>query len=143
MILDDDPGDSSLDLSIQDSIIRNTFINCPNEEYAELSFNFSTNLLNLNMSSIFWVCLMVMVYQGGIFRESDSFYVSKIINVNKYSVNLTHLTPNFLEISYFEKLSGDEKCRLRCGVYRVLYEIEDEQLVICIVRVRNRKDVYR
>lgn len=41
------------------------------------------------------------------------------------------------------KLSGEEKYRLRCGVYRVVYEIQDEQLVICVVRVRHRRDVYR
>ena len=42
-----------------------------------------------------------------------------------------------------KKLSGEEKYRLRCGVYRILYQIEDDRLVICIVRVRHRKDVYR
>ncbi|MDZ7615945.1 MAG: type II toxin-antitoxin system RelE/ParE family toxin [Patescibacteria group bacterium] len=41
------------------------------------------------------------------------------------------------------KLSGDEKYRLRCGMYRILYQIEDERLVICVVRVRHRKDVYK
>ena len=42
-----------------------------------------------------------------------------------------------------KKLSGEEKYRLRCGVYRVLYEIQDKQLIICVVRVRHRKDVYK
>ena len=41
------------------------------------------------------------------------------------------------------KLSGAEKYRLRCGVYRVLYEIQDDVLVVCIVKVGHRKDVYR
>ena len=41
------------------------------------------------------------------------------------------------------KLSGSEKYRLRCGVYRVLYEIQDDVLVVCVVKVRHRKDVYR
>ncbi len=42
-----------------------------------------------------------------------------------------------------KKLSGEEKYRLRCGVYRIIYEIQDEQLIICVVRVRHRRDVYR
>ena len=42
-----------------------------------------------------------------------------------------------------KKLSGDEKYRLRCGRYRIIYEIQDEQLVICVVRIRHRRDVYR
>jgi len=41
------------------------------------------------------------------------------------------------------KLSGSEKYRLRCGVYRVLYEIQDDALVVCVVKVGHRKDVYR
>ena len=41
------------------------------------------------------------------------------------------------------KLSSAEKYRLRCGVYRVLYEIQDEVLIVCVVKVGHRKDVYR
>lgn len=41
------------------------------------------------------------------------------------------------------KLSGSEKYRLRCGVYRVLYEIHDDVLLVCVVKVAHRKDVYR
>ena len=41
------------------------------------------------------------------------------------------------------KLSGAEKYRIRCGAYRVLYEIYDDVLVICVVKVGHRKDVYR
>lgn len=42
-----------------------------------------------------------------------------------------------------KKLSGEEKHRLRCGIYRVLYEIYDDQLIVCVVKVRHRKNVYR
>lgn len=41
------------------------------------------------------------------------------------------------------KLSGAEKYRLRCGTYRILYEILDDVLLVCVVRVGHRKDVYR
>lgn len=41
-----------------------------------------------------------------------------------------------------KKLSGDEKYRIRVGVYRILYEIEDEKLVIYVVKVGHRKKVY-
>lgn len=41
------------------------------------------------------------------------------------------------------KLSGEEKYRLRCGAYRVLYEIRDDELIVFVVRARHRKDVCR
>jgi mRNA interferase RelE/StbE len=42
-----------------------------------------------------------------------------------------------------EKLSGEEKYRLRQGDYRILYEIVDRELVVTVVKVGNRRDVYR
>lgn len=42
-----------------------------------------------------------------------------------------------------EKLSGEEKYRLRQGDYRILYEIVDAELVVTVVQVGNRRHVYR
>jgi mRNA interferase RelE/StbE len=42
-----------------------------------------------------------------------------------------------------EKLSGDDKYRIRQGVYRILYQIEDEILTVCVVKVGHRKEIYR
>ena len=42
-----------------------------------------------------------------------------------------------------EKLSGREAYRIRIGEYRVIYTIADRVLVVEIVRVAHRKDVYR
>ena len=42
-----------------------------------------------------------------------------------------------------KKLSGQERYRLRLGDCRILYEIEDERLVVCVVKVRHRRDAYR
>ena len=41
------------------------------------------------------------------------------------------------------KLSNNEKYRIRFGVYRVLYEIYNDRLLIIVVKVAHRKDVYR
>jgi len=42
-----------------------------------------------------------------------------------------------------EKLSGQDKYRIRQGRYRIVYAIEDQDLIIYVVKVGNRKDVYR
>ena len=42
-----------------------------------------------------------------------------------------------------KKLSGQDRYRLRQGNYRILYEIEDDRLIVCVVRVGDRRDVYR
>jgi mRNA interferase RelE/StbE len=42
------------------------------------------------------------------------------------------------------KLSGYEDVfRIRVGRYRILYSIEDRRLVIIVLKVGDRKDVYR
>jgi len=42
-----------------------------------------------------------------------------------------------------EKLSGQERFRVRQGMYRIVYEIQDEELVIIVVKVGHRREVYR
>ena len=44
-----------------------------------------------------------------------------------------------------KKLKGQwrDYWRIRTGDYRILYQIEDDRLVICVIRIRDRKDVYR
>lgn len=43
-----------------------------------------------------------------------------------------------------EKLSGAEKLyRVRSGDYRIVYEVRAEVLVILVVRIAHRREVYR
>ena len=42
-----------------------------------------------------------------------------------------------------EKLTGQERYRVRQGRYRIVYSIQDEVLTVWIVKVSHRKDVYR
>ena len=42
-----------------------------------------------------------------------------------------------------QKLSGHNRYRIRQGVYRIVYSIEDKRLVVFVVNVGHRKDVYR
>ena len=42
-----------------------------------------------------------------------------------------------------EKLAGGERYRVRQGDYRIVYSIEDALLVVWVVKVGHRRDVYR
>jgi mRNA interferase RelE/StbE len=42
-----------------------------------------------------------------------------------------------------EKLSGQERYRVRQGWYRIVYEISDTEVTVLIVKVGHRRDVYR
>jgi mRNA interferase RelE/StbE len=43
-----------------------------------------------------------------------------------------------------KKLVGsDHTYRVRIGDYRVVYDIHDDRLIVLVVRIRHRRDVYR
>jgi mRNA interferase RelE/StbE len=41
------------------------------------------------------------------------------------------------------KLSGDDKFRLKVGNYRILYQIFNDKLIVTVVKIGHRKDVYK
>ena len=42
-----------------------------------------------------------------------------------------------------EKLTGEEKFRVRQGLYRILYEIDDARTTVTIVKIAHRREAYR
>ena len=43
-----------------------------------------------------------------------------------------------------EKLSGaDQLYRIRVGDYRIVYSVEDDRLLVLVVKVGHRREVYR
>jgi mRNA interferase RelE/StbE len=42
-----------------------------------------------------------------------------------------------------EKLTGAELYRVRQGTYRIVYEIHDDHIVVEVIRVGHRSEVYR
>ncbi len=70
-------------------------------------------------------------------KNIESHYVKKIIErIDLLQVNPRH--PGCL------KLSGKENTyRTRVGKYRILYEIYDAKVLVLVVNVDHRKDVYR
>lgn len=42
-----------------------------------------------------------------------------------------------------EKLTGQDRYRLRQGRYRIAYSVQDDELTVWIVKVAHRRHVYR
>ncbi|MBI4765310.1 MAG: type II toxin-antitoxin system RelE/ParE family toxin [Deltaproteobacteria bacterium] len=42
-----------------------------------------------------------------------------------------------------EKLTGQDRVRVRYGRYRIVYSIQDRELTVWVVKVGRRKDIYR
>jgi mRNA interferase RelE/StbE len=42
-----------------------------------------------------------------------------------------------------EKLTGQERYRIRQGHYRIVYSIQDKEFTVWVVKVGHRKDIYR
>jgi mRNA interferase RelE/StbE len=42
-----------------------------------------------------------------------------------------------------EKLTGEEKYRIRQGRFRIIYSITDKELVVIVVKVGHRRDIYK
>lgn len=54
---------------------------------------------------------------------------------------LTSLASNPRPQGYL-KLKGRDAYRIRVGNYRIIYEVQDDKLVVLIITIAHRKDVY-
>ena len=45
--------------------------------------------------------------------------------------------------SGYEKLTAQNAYRIRHGSYRIIYTIEDDKLIILVIKVGHRRDIYR
>jgi mRNA interferase RelE/StbE len=43
----------------------------------------------------------------------------------------------------YKKLKGEEAYRICIGDYRIIYEIEDDKIIVIVVSVGHRKDIYK
>ena len=42
-----------------------------------------------------------------------------------------------------EQLSSQQRYRVRQGAYRIIYEINEDRLIVLVVKVGHRREVYR
>jgi mRNA interferase RelE/StbE len=70
------------------------------------------------------------------FRKIPKLEVSKLLN------EIEELAKN-PRSSKTKKLKGEKLYRLRVGNYRVIYDIQDNLMLIFVVKLGHRSDIYR
>jgi len=43
----------------------------------------------------------------------------------------------------YKKLKGEDAYRIRVGDYRIIYEIADDKIIVIVVSVGHRQDIYK
>ena len=71
----------------------------------------------------------------------------KFINLDKKVIPLiksaiSDLADNPRPFGY-KKLKGEEAYRIRVGVYRIIYEIDNNRIIVTVVSVGHRKEIYK
>jgi len=84
------------------------------------------------------------MYKVELGREPEKFYRKQSRKIQiQISTALRKLALN-PRLEQAKKLAGmDELFRVRVGDYRIVYTIEDDRLVVLVVRIAHRREVYR
>ncbi len=79
-----------------------------------------------------------------VFKKSVTKDLRKIPNQDMACIltRIRALTDNPRPVGA-EKLSGEEKYRLRQGRYRILYCVDDVEICVVVVKVGHRREEYR
>jgi len=80
-----------------------------------------------------------------VFKASAKKELRKLPKIAYITIksNIDDLATNPRPIGVRKMVGGNNQWRLRVGVYRVVYTIIDNQLIIEIIRIAHRKDAYR
>lgn len=68
---------------------------------------------------------------------------SKVKNRISDSLKLLEINP-FSELLQIKKLKGEENLyRTRIGDYRILYEVRKKEIIVVVIKIGHRKEVYK
>lgn len=70
------------------------------------------------------------------FKKIDAIYQSLIIE------KLENLASNPTNKSNIKALKGSQYFRLRVADYRIIYELQNNELIILVIDINHRKDIY-
>jgi mRNA interferase RelE/StbE len=70
-------------------------------------------------------------------RAVDRQWVARIM------VAIERLADDAIPIGCKKLVGSEHSFRIRVGDYRVIYDLQNESLVISVIRIRHRREVYR
>ena len=83
------------------------------------------------------------IYQVEISRDAIKF-LKKLDKKNLYRIQgVIELLSQNPRPPKSIKLTNKNYWRVRVGDYRIVYEIKDKNLIIAVIRIANRSDVYK
>jgi len=86
--------------------------------------------------------LYKVLFQKSAFKEYKKLPKKVQVKIDE-SLEILSVNP-LSEILRFKKIRGRENhYRIRIGDYRLIYSPQNEQLIVRVIRVGNRKDVYK
>ena len=77
----------------------------------------------------------------------ERYAQKQIMNLDKKVIQI--IKPAIAELANnprpygYKKLKGEDAYRIRVGDYRIIYEIDDDVVLVTVVSVGHRKDVYK
>ena len=77
----------------------------------------------------------------------ERYALKQILNLDKKVIPLiksaiSDLADNPRPFGY-KKLKSEEAYRIRVGVYRIIYEIDNNRIIVTVVSVGHRKEIYK
>ena len=79
-------------------------------------------------------------FRPGVLKSIKHFPKRELLRIKKKIEELSENLPD----PATTKLKGDNNFhKLRTGDYRIVYEIQEDRLVILVVKIGHRKDVYK
>ncbi|WP_182050107.1 type II toxin-antitoxin system RelE family toxin [Changpingibacter yushuensis] len=65
------------------------------------------------------------------------------VTVRRVADAISELASELRPLGCLQMKGGDGELRIRVGDYRVVYDVRDEELVVLVLRLGHRREIYR
>jgi mRNA interferase RelE/StbE len=84
-----------------------------------------------------------MAYQVSVIHSADKIIAGLPEQIRRRIANRLNLLAENPRPPGAIKLTGEDAYRIRVGDYRIIYTIQDDKLIVLVIDVGHRGDIYR